>query len=256
VTGGESRLPAAPVARRRIAVVVVALLVWQGVAASGILFRDVVPTLDQIALALVRLMADRELYGNLGVSGYEIAAALAIGGTAGLAVGLLLGSHGLLGRTFEPYLHYLGPTPKIIFFPVMIMWFGVDRGSKIAMGAVSGFFPMALSAAVGMRQIDPVLVRVGRSFRASTAQMVTAIYLHALRAPLLTGLRLALGVSVIGVLLAETKLSDRGLGYLVMQRYASFDLAGLYALLIVIMLLSTLANALFARLGKPRRATP
>ena len=66
-------------------------------------------------------------------------------------------------RAYEAYLYYLGPTPKIIFFPVMIMWFGVGSGSKIAMGALSCFFPVALSATAGMRQIDKVLIRVGRS---------------------------------------------------------------------------------------------
>ena len=59
----------------------------------------------------------------------------------------LLGSNKLLSRAFEAYLYYLGPTPKIIFFPVMIMWFGVGPGSKVAMGTISCFFPVALSAA-------------------------------------------------------------------------------------------------------------
>src|SRR6202040_4481618 len=99
------------------------------------------------------------------------------GGLGGLAVGLALGASKLLGRAYEAYLYYLGPTPKIIFFPVMIMWFGVGAGSKIAMGAVSCFFPIAISTASGMRQIDRVLIRVGRSFRAIAWQMVTKIYL-------------------------------------------------------------------------------
>ena len=109
---------------------------------------------------------------------------------------------------FERYLYYLGPTPKIIFFPIMIMWFGVGPASKVAMGALSCFFPIALSAAAGMRQIDPVLIRVGRSFRVSRWQMVTKIYLPAMRAPILNGVRLGLGVAIIGTLLAETKLSN------------------------------------------------
>jgi ABC-type nitrate/sulfonate/bicarbonate transport system permease component len=98
-----------------------------------------------------------------------------------------------------------------------------------------------------MRQIEPVLVRVGKSFRASTAQMVAKIYLPAIRPAMLTGLRLGMGVAVIGVLLAETKLSNRGLGYLVIQRYTTFDMAGMYALLIVVFLLAIAANALLTR---------
>jgi NitT/TauT family transport system permease protein len=238
---------ASPVARVRIAIVVFALLAWEALAASGLVLHDVVPSLGKIASALWKLVSTAPLYANLGVSVYEIGVSLAIGGAAGAIVGLALGGNRFLSRAFEPYLHYLGPTPKIIFFPIMIMWFGVGGGSKIAMGALSCFFPVALSTAVGMRQIEPVLVRVGKSFRASTAQMVTKIYLPAIRPAILTGLRLGMGVAVIGVLLAETKLSNRGLGYLVIQRYTTFDMPGMYAILIVVFLLAIAANALLTR---------
>jgi ABC-type nitrate/sulfonate/bicarbonate transport system permease component len=132
----------------------------------------------------------------------------------------------------------------------MIMWFGVGPGSKIAMGAISCFFPIAISAAAGMREIDRVLIRVGRSFRASPSQMVTKIYLPAMRAPILNGVRLGLGVAVIGTLLAETKLSNRGLGYLVIQAYSLFDMPRMYALLIVLFVLAIGANALIGRLSR------
>ena len=122
-------------------------------------------------------------------------------------------------RAYEPFLYYLGPCPKIIFFPVMIMWFGVGPGSKVAMGAISCFFPVALNVAGGMREIDKVLIRVGRSFRANTWQMVTKIYMPAMRHPIINGVRLGLGVCLIGTLLAETKLSNRGIGFLVIQAY-------------------------------------
>jgi ABC-type nitrate/sulfonate/bicarbonate transport system permease component len=240
---------ASPVVRLRIAIVAVALLAWEALAASGLVLHDVVPSLGKIASALWKLVSTAPLYQNLGATAYEIGAALLIGGAAGVLVGLLLGGNRFLSRAFEPYLHYLGPTPKIIFFPILIMWFGVGGGSKIAMGALSCFFPIALSTAVGMRQIEPVLVRVGKSFRASTAQMVAKIYLPAIRRAMLTGLRLGLGVAVIGVLLFETKLSNRGLGYLVIQRYTNFDMPGMYAILIVVSLLAIAANALLTRLG-------
>src|SRR5262249_12225420 len=155
---------------------------------------------------------------------YEIAIALAIGGVSGVAVGIALVSSKLMQRAFEPLLYYLGPTPKIIFFPVMIMWFGVGPGSKVAMGAVSCFFPVALSVAGGMRQIDRVLIRVGRSFRANTWQMVTKIYMPAMRHPIINGVRLGLGVALIGTLLAETKLSNRGVGFMVNQAYTLFNM--------------------------------
>jgi len=178
-----------------------------------------------------------------------IAIAMVIGGVSGLAVGILLGGSKFMARAYEAYLYYLGPCPKIIFFPIMIMWFGVGPGSKVAMGAISCFFPVALNVAGGMREIDKVLIKVGRSFRANTWQMVTKIYLPAMRHPIINGVRLGLGVALIGTLLAETKLSNRGIGFLVIQAYSLFNMPQMYSLLIILFVISIGANALIGRFG-------
>jgi NitT/TauT family transport system permease protein len=271
---GRLNAPAAPVpwpepvTALRIAIVVVTLLLWEAIARSGLLYRDVVPSLTAIGSAIWRLLAvpdsqspilnfpliDFELplpsfYWHLWVTAGEVGTGLLVGGLSGLLIGLVLGGNRVLSKSFEPYLYYLGPTPKVIFFPVMIMWFGVGPGSKIAMGAISCFFPIALSTAAGMRQIDKVLIRVGRSFRANAWQMATKIYLPAMRHPIINGVRLGLGVAIIGTLLAETKLSNRGVGFLIIQAYSLFDMPRMYAMLIVLFVVAIGANALVGRLG-------
>ena len=255
---GELTAPRLRVLWLRVGLIAAALLAWEAVAASGLLYRDVVPSLAAIARALAALLGDtqRNFYGLLGVTAYEVLLALAIGAAAGLLAGIALGASRYLARAFELYLYYLGPTPKIIFFPVMLAWFGIGSGSKVAIGAITCFFPVALSVAGGMREIAPVLIRVGQSFRASTVQMATKIYLPAMRAPIVNGLRLGLGVAIIVVLLAETKFANRGLGYLVIQAYFNFDMPQLYALLIVLFALAIGGNALMGRLGgaDPRAA--
>jgi ABC-type nitrate/sulfonate/bicarbonate transport system permease component len=134
----------------------------------------------------------------------------------------------------------------------MIMWFGIGPASKVALGALSCFFPIVLSVAAGMRQIDPVLIRVGRSFHASPLQMAAKIHLPAMRQPILNGVRLGFGVAVIGTLLAETKLSNAGIGHLIMRAYAVFDMPRMYAMLIVLFALAIAANELLGRYaGEP-----
>jgi ABC-type nitrate/sulfonate/bicarbonate transport system permease component len=233
----------------RVAIILAVLAIWEFLSHSGWLYRDVIPSLLAIGGALADLLAHESYYYNLGVTTGEIGAALAIGGSSGLVVGLLLGGNRFLSRAFEHYLYYLGPTPKIIFFPVMIMWFGVGTPSKIALGTLSCFFPVALSVAAGMRQIDKVLIRVGQSFRASTLQMVMKIYLPAMRHPIINGVRLGLGVALIGTLLAETKLSNKGIGFLIINAYSTFDMPRMYANLIVLFVLAIGANALVGRFG-------
>ena len=275
-TGHLIRAPAvagpwlSPVTRLRVLILLTIIGAWEATAASGLLFRDVVPSLVTIVRALIELLAHPDLkwpvrlgghrfdlwipgfYWHLYVTIGEIAGAMVIGGLAGLVVGLALGANPFLSQAFERFLYYLGPTPKIVFFPVMIMWFGVGPESKVAMGTISCFFPVVLSVAAGMRQIDGVLIRVGRSFRLSTWQMVTKIYLPAMREPIVNGVRLGLGVAVIGTLLAETRLSNRGVGFQIMDAYNTFDMPRMYAVLIVLFVVAIGANALVARASRAK----
>jgi NitT/TauT family transport system permease protein len=225
---------------------------WEVLAYSGWFFQEAIPPLTRIGAALVQLLLDTQLWSNLAVTANELLAATLIGIVLGTAVGLILGSNRLLRQAYEPYLHYIAPTPKIIFFPVMLMWFGVGPGSKIAMGAFACFFPVALSVATGLATLNPVLIRVGRSFSTPPWHMTTKIYLPALRLPLLNGVRLGIGTALISVLLAETKLSDRGVGFLLFQSYTHFDIPQMYALLLLVFSIAVLINMIAARVARSR----
>ena len=261
-----------PVTRLRILILLAILVTWEAVAASGLLLREVVPSIVTVGHSLAELLFRPDLkwpvdigiggwqfvhqfwvpafYWHLYVTISEVATAIVFGGLAGLAIGLALGANPFLARAFERYLYYLGPTPKIVFFPVMIMWFGVGPESKIAMGTVSCFFPIVLSAAAGMRQIEGVLIRVGRSFRLNTWQMVTKIYLPAMREPIVNGVRLGMGVAMIGTLLAETKLSNKGIGFMIIDAYNTFDMPRMYAVLLVLFAIAIGANSLVGRASR------
>lgn len=234
---------------RLVAVTVIAVC-WEVLAYSGWFFQEAIPSLTRIAAALLKLLLDTELWSNLAVTANELIAATLIGTVLGTAVGLLLGSRRLLRQAYEPYLHYIAPTPKIIFFPVMLMWFGVGPASKIAMGAFACFFPVALSVATGLATLSPVLIRVGRSFSTPPFHMTTRIFLPALRLPLLNGARLGIGTALITVLLAEMKLSDRGVGFLLFQSYTHFDIAQMYALLLIVFSIAVLINMIAARIAQ------
>lgn len=239
----------------RLQLVSVALVVvfWELLGASHLFYRGVLPSIVAIAAALTRLLATPDFYRvHLATTVFEVMLAFAIGSTTGALAGLALGIFAYAGRVMEPVLHYLAPTPKIVFLPVLLVLFGVGPGSKIALGAISCFFPMALSVAAGVRQVRVVLLKVGRSLRLTPMQMLLKIYVPELLAPIGSGLRLSFGIATVGCLLAELKLSNQGLGYLSLEYYRRFDIASMFAVVIVIFALAACGNALIGRIAHSR----
>ena len=248
---GVSRI--LPAWRVQLVTLLAMCALWEVVAASGLLYKGVVPSLLHIVAALARLTADPLFWFNLSVTGVEIGLAMVIGGGIGLVVGLLLGANRFLGAAFEPYLAALAATPKIIILPILYLLFGVGMAPKVAIGAFACFVPVALSAASGMRQMSPVLVRVGRSLDLSPWQMAHKIYLPALVEPVVTGLRIALGAAIAVCLIAEIKFSRIGLGAMVIDSFNRSRFAEVYALLIVIIAFAIAVNILVNRLGRGRK---
>jgi NitT/TauT family transport system permease protein len=234
------------------ATLLVLMAAWEGAGASGLLYHGVVPSLLEIGRALATLLASARFWFNLAVSGMEVGLAIVLGGGFGILVGLILGGNRFAGAALEPYVNFVASMPKVILFPVFLVAFGTGPGSKVAVGAVACFFPMALGTAAGTRQVNPVLLRVGRSFNLTLVQMVRMIYLPALIAPIMSGLRIALGVAIVVCLLAEIKYSNRGIGFMVITSYNQSRFADVYAVLIVIFAISMAGNALVDRLTRTR----
>lgn len=244
----------APVPRQsvlvvRIATVLAVWVIWEVLARSGLIYEGVVPSSILVLQGMARELSGAEFYRDAGITAYEVVVGFAFGTIAGVAVGLALGLRRFAETAAAPYVQGLAATPKIIFLPILMLLFGVDSGSKIAMGAVSAFFPVVVATSAGMRGVNPVLVRVASSFNASAWQVVRKVYLPSLIDPAIVGMRLGLGVATIGVLLAEIKFSKAGLGHLAIQYYNFFRVADMYAVLLLTFALAVAANALMGYVG-------
>lgn len=234
----------------RIGTVLAVWLAWELLARSGLLYQGVIPSSVAVFESIWKHLADASFYRHVARTLYEVAAGAAIGSVLGLAVGILTGQLRVIGRAVEVYINVLAPTPKIVFLPLLMIMFGVDFGSKVALGAASAFFPVAVATLAAIRLVNPVLIKVGQSFNASLWQMVRMVYLPAMMQPLVSGLRLGLGVAIIGVLLAEIKLSNVGLGHLAINHYNAFKIADMYAVLLITFSLAVGANALIGAMAR------
>ncbi len=238
-----------PEARIQVATLLGVWAAWEALARSGLFYRDIVPSSLKVFAALWEHLTEAEFYHHLWVTSYEVLAGFAIGALAGVALGILFGVRRFLGRVMDGYILALAPAPKVIFLPILMVVFGIGVGSKIAMAALSAFFPVVLSTVAGMLLINPTYIKVGQMFNASPWQMVTKIYLPSLVLPVITGLRLGLGVAIIGTLIAEIKLSNAGLGFLAIHYYEMFRIPEMYAVIIVIFVLAMGANAVMSKIN-------
>ena len=226
----------------RILTVLAIVAIWEGMARSGLLYKDVVPPIERIVVAIFYELIAPAFYYHLWITFAEVAVGFVVGAFIGLALGIVLGTNEYFRKAMEPYLNAIGSTPKIIFLPIIFLMFGVGMESKMAKGAFSGFFPMVFSTTLGMILINPVLLRVGKSFHLNQWQTITKIYLPAMVNPVIVGLRLGLGVTIIGILVAEIKFSDGGVGFRLIQYYDQFKIAPMYAMLILIFALAAAGN--------------
>jgi ABC-type nitrate/sulfonate/bicarbonate transport system permease component len=238
----------------RLATLAALAATWEALARSGIVFKGVTPSLVAIAAALAAELASGAFYRHLAVTAAEVAAGFAIGAVPGILLGIAFGARRALGAAADPYVAALATTPKIVFLPIVMLLVGIGPGSKVALGALSAIFPILIATAAGVRAIPPVYLRVGRALKLASAPMIRHVYLPALALPILAGMRLGLGVCIIGVLLGELKFSNAGLGFLANDYYTQFRIAELYALIALIFALAALANGAMSRLAA--RAAP
>jgi ABC-type nitrate/sulfonate/bicarbonate transport system permease component len=233
---------------------------WEAVARCGLLPGTVLPPLSSVVVDLFGLLRLHSTWFDLYVSAWAIGAGFAIGAAAGLLVAAMIGVSASVWRIFEPLLYYLGSLPKIIVLPVLLLYLSTGIYSKVGMGAISAFFPVAVTAAQAMRDVREVHIRAARCLGAGRYRLLAKVFAPAAIGPILSGLRLGLAVAVTGVLLAETSVASAGLGYQAMQYYDNLRIADMYALLLLVLLAVVAVNGvlgwLIRHVGRYHQPTP
>lgn len=237
------RTPARQVLGIRVLTLLAFIGLWQATAMSGLFYEGVFPSVELILFGVVNEALQGDFYRDLGVTLFEAIAGFLGGGLIAIVLGIWLGLKPFTRRAIEPYILALGGTPKIIFLPILFLIFGLGIESKIAKGALSAFFPIVVSTTYGFLMIRPVLLLVGKSFRLTRWQMATRIYLPAMRAPVITGCRLGIAMSIIGVLAAEISYSDVGLGFRLIRYADKFEIPSMYGTIILVFAVAVAINS-------------
>lgn len=192
---------------------------------------------------LVTLRSYPELPAHLGLTLREIALAYALAIGAGLLAGFALGLRRILGRAWGPILGALYAVPAVVWYPSLMLFFGLGAASKIAFGFLLGFFPITLAVLAGIRQVNPHLITVARAYGARPLTTFARVVLPGMLFTLVGGLRTGLALSVIGVVVGEILGSRAGMGALINHAYGLFRTADYVALVILTLLLVVATDA-------------
>ena len=218
------------------------VVIWEFIGRTGLLFPDLFPSITEILQSLWIYVTTPVMIPHIKASLYEVGGAIAIAALLGIPLGILWGSKQSWLEIVEPLILYAAVVPKIVIFPVFILFLGIDVHSKLAVGAIAAFFPISLLTIAGMREVKKVYVDVARTIGVTPAKIATHVYLPAIAGQVFTGIRIGLGAAVTGALLAETKIAKAGLGFMIVEYYGQFRIADMYGLLLFIFILAALAN--------------
>lgn len=228
----------------------IALLVfWQW--ASGRLIKEIyVSKPTAVAQRLYELFASGEIYPHLWTTGQELVLGYVIGVAGGVIGGYTLGRSPRLARIFEPYVMAFYGVPKIALAPLFIIWFGIGMGSKIALASIMVFFLVFYNVFAGVRSVDRELVNLTLVMGANQRQLTYHVFLPAAAPFVMLGMRLAIPYSVIGVIVGEFTSSAQGLGLFIHESSSTYDPAGVFAGIAILLAFVATANVLAGRLER------
>jgi NitT/TauT family transport system permease protein len=171
---------------------------------------------------------------HFGVTFYETLAGFVLGSAFGLVLGALIGQFPLLERTLYPYVVAFQTLPKVAIAPIIVIWFGYGVSSKIVITATIAFFPLLANTIVGLRAVPTEQIELMVAFTASRWQIFRKARLPQALPYIFVGLDVAIVLSVIGAIVGEFVGAQAGLGYLILQRNFNMDMAGVFAILIIL----------------------
>jgi sulfonate transport system permease protein len=226
----------------RTASILLVLTAWQvfGARVDPVLFTTPIA----VAKAAVVMIGSGELWTYLWPSLVVLAIGLTLAAAAGVAIGLLLARFWVLDVAFDVYITFLYATPTVALVPLIVLWAGFETAAKVIILFLFAFFPMAINTYQGVKSVDPKLIEVGQAFRCSERQLWTNIILPAALPFIVTGLRLAVGRGLIGMVLADLYTAISGIGYLILRTASTYQVDKMFVPIVTLGLLGITLTAL------------
>ncbi len=196
---------------------VLIILIWQLLSQFGLISNRVLPAPTAVAQAGIQLAVSGELFRHVYASASRALTGFAIGGFLGFILGLLNGTFRLSERLLDTSIQMLRNIPHLAMIPLVILWFGIDDKARIFLVAIGVLFPIYINTFHGIRTVDQDLLEMGRVYGLKPWELFSQIILPSALPSILVGVRYALGIMWLTLIVAETIAADTGIGYMAMN---------------------------------------
>lgn len=193
------------------------VVVWQMASQTGWLSTRILPSPEAIVAAFWRLTVSGELWQHLAISTWRALIGFAIGGSLGLMLGFISGLSRTGERLLDTSVQMLRNIPHLALIPLVILWFGIEESAKIFLVALGTLFPIYLNTYHGIRNLDRGLLEMARSYGLSGFSLFRQVVLPGALPSIMVGVRFALGLMWLTLIVAETISASSGIGYLAMN---------------------------------------
>ena len=213
------------------------VLAWKAIVVVTGLPVYILPAPELVGGRFAEAWLDGTVWPHFLTTMVEIAIGFTVGTVLGLIAGYGLARSALFERLASPYLVAAQAVPILVFAPLFVVWFGSGLLSKVVICSLIVFFPVAIATMVGIRSVDPRLLELGRSLRATKRQILTTLEIPAALPNIFGGLRVGVTLAVVGAVVAEWTGASKGLAVLInLARGSLFDIPLMFATILTIAL--------------------
>jgi NitT/TauT family transport system permease protein len=228
---------------------IVVLVLWESAVRAGLISRAILPPPSQVFVSWVDYAKTGELPRDAAASLLRVGVGFLIGAGLALPIGLLMGASDVVYGFLNPIVQIIRPIPPIAFIPLAILWFGLGNPPAFFLISLGAFFPVLVNTISGVRNVDGIYLRAAQNLGARRWTLFVKVILPAALPHILSGMRVAVGVAFIVVIVAEMIAVNNGLGYRIIEAREYFWSDKIIAGMLSIGLIGLAIDTIMARIN-------
>jgi ABC-type nitrate/sulfonate/bicarbonate transport system permease component len=226
------------------------IVAWELVGRFGLVDSFFLPQPTSIIKAMVRMTASGELQRHMEASTFRALSGYILAAILGIGFGIAICWSKFIENVLDPVFELMRPISTLGLVPLMIIWFGIGNGSKIAIVLKACFFPILLNTVAGIRGVNLKLIQAGRSLGANEFQIWTKVIIPAAMPVIFTGMRISTAISMLAIVGVEMFSADSGLGFVIIDSQRVFATDKMFVGILMLSIIGFLMDYIARLIGK------